>query len=426
MKGDGPPSAPPAENKGTPMMLVGAVVGGLSAYAFHALGGRGLGADAYAPIGVMWTIAFITMAVVYVPMEQWVTREKTQGLNPLAGGRRLLVTVVLVAMALAALAAGLTLPSVTGKVGGHVIQMLVLVGGYGLFRGGMVMLEGMGRFGRVGWMLCAEGILRLSAAGLVLISGGGAVGLGWAMAAAPWVAFLFAFRRGNRSDAPSVAGAVFVQQYVAGSLAAHILVAAAPLVVAYQGATPAQVSVTFIVFVLFRAPVTLMYSLQGRILPPLVRMFTRGEEEPLRKLGSRLLAWSAGLAVLAALFGFLLGPQVVRLLMSSVFVPSALVAALVASGTTMAAGVQLIGQILVAKSRTGRLATAWVVGLSAAALGVWLSPHGPVLSVAIGFWVGEVVALALVGSMSMSRRSRPRLAGSSSGDGPIADAEPDG
>ena len=280
-----------------------------------------------------------------------------------------------------------------------------------------------GRFGRVGWMLCAEGALRLSAAGVVLTTGGGAVGLGWAMAAAPWVAFLFSFWRGNNSDTPSVAGAVFVQQYVVGSLAAHILVAAAPLVVTYLDATPAQVSVTFIVFVLFRAPVTLMYSLQGRILPPLVRMFTRGEEEPLRKLGSRLWALTAGLAVLAGLFGFLLGPQVVRLLMSSVFVPSALVAALVLSGTMMAAGVQLIGQILVAKSRTGRLATAWIVGLLAAALAVWLSPRGPVLTVAIGFWVGEVVALALVGLMSMSRRSLPRPPEASSGDGPDADVE---
>ena len=415
--------APPTEDRGTPMMLVGAVVGGLSAYLFHALGGRGLGADAYAPIGVMWTIAFITVAVVYVPMEQWVTRETTRGLDPLAGGRRLLVTVVLVAMAMAALAAGLTLSSLTGEVGVHVIQMLVLVGGYGFFRVGMGMLEGRGRFGRVGWMLCAEGALRLSAAGVVLTTGGGAVGLGWAMAATPWVAFLFAFWRGNKSDTPSVAGAVFVQQYVAGSLAAHILVAAAPLVVTYIDATPAQVSVTFIVFVLFRAPVTLMYSLQGRILPPLVRMFTRGEEEPLRKLAGRLWVLSAGLAVLAGLFGFLLGPQVVRLLMSSVFVPSALVAALVLSGTMMAAGVQLIGQILVARSRTGRLATAWILGLLAAALVVWLSPHGPVLTVALGFWVGEAIALALVGSMAMSRRSLPGPTPASSGDGRIADVE---
>lgn len=405
------------------MMLTGAVVGGLSAYLFHALGGRGLGADAYAPIGVMWTIAFITVAVVYIPLEQWVTREATRGLNPLSGGRRLLVGVILLAVVSAALATGLTLPSLTAEVGVHVLQMLVLVGGYGFFRIGMGMLEGKGRFGRVGWMLCAEGALRLGAAWVVLNTGGGAIGLGWTMAAAPWVAFLFAFWRGERSTEPSTAGAVFVQQYLVGSLAAHILVAAAPLVVTYMDATPAQVSVTFIVFVLFRAPVTLMYSLQGRVLPPLVRMFTRGEEEPLRKLGKRLWVLSAGLAAMGGLFGYLLGPQVVRWLMSSVFVPSALVASLVLSGTMMAAGVQLIGQILVAGSRTGRLATAWLSGLAAAALGLWLSPHGPVLSVAIGFWVGEAVALALVGSMVMSGRNLPGVAAASSGDGRIAGAE---
>ncbi len=388
---------------GTVMMVVGAVAGGVSAYLFHALGGRGLGAEAYAPIGVMWTGAFITVAVLYLPLEQWVTREVTQTRNPLSGGRRLLLGVVALAMVSAAVATGWTLSSLTERVGTHVIQMLLLMLGYGCFWTGKGMLQGRGRYGRVGWLLCAEGVVRLAAELATLSAGGTAVGLGWAMVAAPWVVFLFGFWRGEEADRPASAGRVFIQQYVLGAFAAHILVAAAPLVVTYMGATAAQVSVVFIVFVLFRAPLTLMYSLQGRILPPLVRMMTRGEDESLRKLGVKLWMWSVGFAVLAGLVGYLVGPQVVELLMGSTFVPSAPVAALVAAGTVTAAGTQLMAQILVAGSRTGRLATAWAVGLAAAGMVVWLAPAGPVMAVAIGFVAGEATALTTVGILALSR-----------------------
>ncbi|MCE2527217.1 MAG: hypothetical protein J4G00_06770 [Actinomycetia bacterium] len=392
-----------APEQGTPMMVAGAMAGGLTAYLFHALGGRGLGADAYAPIGVMWTGAFIIVTVLYLPLEQWVTREVTESRNPLSGGLGLVLVVTGVAVAAAAMSTGWTLPPLTEQVVTHVWQMVLLIVGYGCFWIGKGVLQGRGRYGRVGWMLSAEGLVRLAVLGVVLVTGGGAVGLGWAMVAAPWVVFLFGFWRGRRLDHPSAAGRIFVQHYVVGAAAAHVLVAAAPLAVTYMGGTAAQVSMVFIVFVLFRAPLTLMYSLQGRVLPPLVRMVGRGEGESLRKLGGRLWMGSVGLASLAALLGYLVGPEAVKLLMGSDFVPSSLVTALVAGGTAMAAGVQLLAQILVAGSRTGRLATAWVSGLAAAGLVTWLSPSGPVVAVATGFCAGEAVALLVVGRMVLSR-----------------------
>lgn len=389
--------------RGTVMMVTGAMVGGLSAYLFHALGGRGLGADDYAPIGVMWTGAFIAVAVLYMPLEQWVTRETARRRNPLAGGRRLIVTVAAAAMAGSGLATGLTVSPLTEEAGTHVLQMLVLMGGYGCFWVGKGMLQGKGRYRQVGWLLCAEGLVRLAVQWVVLAAEGGAIGLGWAMAAAPWCVFAFGFWRGGEADVPTSTGAFFVNKYVMGALASHILVAGAPLAVAYMGGGAAAVSLVFIVFVLFRAPLTLMYSLQGRILPPLVRMVGRGEDESLRRLGGRLWTGSVGLALLAGLVGYLVGPGAVRLLMGSDFAPSAVLTALVAAGTAMAAGVQLLAQILVAGSRTGRLATAWAAGLAAAVLVAWLSPWGPVVAVAAGFCSGEAVALLVVGRMVLSR-----------------------
>ncbi len=392
-----------SDERGTPMMVVGALVGGVAAYLFHAWGGRELGPDAFAPIGVMWTVAFITVAVCYLPLEQWVTGEVTRRNRPFAGGRVLLLGVMGTAMAAAGVATGWTLSSLTSRTGTHVVQMLVLILGYGCFWTGKGMLQGRGRYGRVGWMLCVEGLVRLVVEGLALSTGGGAVGLGWAMAASPWVVFIFFFRAGGGWDGSASGGGMFVRRYVLGAAAAHILVAGAPLAVIYMGGTASEVGLVFVVFVLFRPPLTLMYSLQGRLLPPLVRMVGRGEDEPLRRLAARLWVGSVGLALLAAAVGYLAGPGVVRLLMGSEFVTSSAVAALVASGTVTAAGVQLVGQTLVALSRTGSLAAAWAAGLAVAVVVIWLSGWGPTVSAAVGFWVGEITALMVVGKMALSR-----------------------
>ena len=389
--------------RGTPTMVVGALAGGLTAYLFHALGGRGLGPDAFAPIGLMWTGAFITVTILYIPLEQWVTREVTEGRNPMAGGWGLVLSVFVVAILAAAVSMGWALSPLTDEVATHVWQMVVLIVGYGCFWMGKGMLQGRGHYGRVGWMLCMEGAVRLAVLWAVLSAEGRAVGLGWAMAAAPWVVFLFGFWRGRKLQSPASRGLPFVRQYVVGAAAAHLLVAGAPLAVTYLGGTGAQVSLIFIVFVLFRAPLTLMYSLQGRILPPIVRMLGRGEGESLRRLGARLWVGSTALALVAGAVGYLVGPTGVELLMGPAFVPDSAVAALVAAGTVMAAGVQLMAQILVAGSRTGRLATAWAVGLATAGLVTWLSGAGPVLAVAVGFCAGEAMALLVVARMVLSR-----------------------
>lgn len=388
---------------GTPTMVAGALAGGVTAYLFHALGGRGLGPDAFAPIGLMWTGAFITVTVLYIPLEQWVTREVTEGRNPIAGGWVLVTSVVVLAILAAAVSVGWVLSPLTDEVATHVWQMVLLILGYGCFWIGKGVLQGKGQYGRVGWMLCSEGAVRLAVLWVVLSADGRAVDVGWAMTIAPWVVFLFGFWRGQKPGSPASEGLPFVRQYVVGAAAAHLLVAGAPLAVTYLGGTAAQVSLVFIVFVLFRAPLTLMYSLQGRILPPIVRMFGRGESESLRMLGTKLWVGSTVLALVAGSVGYLVGPAVVELLMGSAFMPDAAVTALVAAGTVMAAGVQLMAQILVAGSRTGRLATGWAVGLAAAGLVTWTIGAGPVMAVAVGFCAGEAVALLVVAGMVRSR-----------------------
>src|SRR5690606_11173271 len=72
-------------------------------------------------------------------------------------------------------------------------------------------------------------------------------------------------------------------------------------------------SVVFVTFTLYRAPLTLIYSLQSRILPYLVSMGEEGDESGLRRVALRVLVPGGILTALGALVGWLVGPQVVAL-----------------------------------------------------------------------------------------------------------------
>ena len=44
---------------GTGFMVAGALIGAVGAYLFQVYGGRSLGPEAFAPVGVLWTVFFI-------------------------------------------------------------------------------------------------------------------------------------------------------------------------------------------------------------------------------------------------------------------------------------------------------------------------------------------------------------------------------
>ena len=375
-------------------MMAGAVVGGLLAYAFHAVGGRFLGEAGFAPVGVMWTVAFIVATVLFLPLEQWATRESALKRCPLSA-RGAPAIIVGAAAAAPPLTWWMASP-LTEHAPIHALQMLVLVVGYGAFWVGKGVMQGERRFGSVGWLLCAEGAVRLAVGWVAAAEGWGGVGMGWAMAFAPWVIAAFGVRRRGERP-PALRGGAFLWRYIPGAAASQVLVAGSPLAVALLGGSATQVGLAFMVLILFRAPLTLMYSLQGRLLASFARTLRQGGEGTLRLLGGRLWVISAVSAVAAGVVGYLAGPTVVRLLAGGDFSPTPMVAGLVAAATVAAVGVQLLAQILVAGSRTGTLAVAWVAGLAAGCLAIWLVPGGPVAVAAIGFGTGEAVALLVAG-----------------------------
>ncbi len=391
---------------GTAWMVAGSLIGAVGAYLFQVVGGRALGSVDFAPVSILWTLLFILATVVLVPVEQYVTREASLG-------RRVLrhdLLPIAVAVGLTALAGAgfvaLTLDRLFVSDPVFVLQAGAMLVGYGMLFVGKGILAGHRRFAGVGWILFGESMLRLAAAVVFLLVVASAVSLGWAMVLAPLAALALRFWRVDRSGRAEGGGSNgtaggFLRSYVAGSAASQLLLGGAPLGVAALGGGPAVVSIVFVTFTLFRAPLTLIYALQGRLLPMLVRMVEADDRGGLRRFGAWILGVGSVLTAAGALVGWLVGPAVVELLFSAEFRPEPLVAMFAAAGVVAASAAQVAGQVLVAYARTGRLALAWITGLAVALVVLVVGVGAPAVTVALAFGLGALGAMGMVALLSV-------------------------
>lgn len=380
---------------GTARMIAGSLVGAVLAYLFQVYGTRALGAHAFAPIALLWTSFFIVATVILIPLEQFVTREASRGRRVLTEDR---LTIALVVGGAAMLLGGFTYVTNDALFAGDpvfVVQAVAVTALYGVMQVGKGLLAGHRRFAEYGVLLAWEGIVRLGAAVAFIAFSASAPALGWAMVAAPVGVFLvrpFRYDRETVSGVAPTKASGFLSSYVLGSAASQVLLGAAPIGVGALGGSEALRSVVFTTFLLYRAPLTLIYNLQGRLLSLLVRM---DEKTGLRQGLLKLVGFGLVLVGLAGIVGFFVGPAVVGLLFGSEFRPIATVAALAAAGVIAGSVTQLMGQALVASGSTGQLAGAWVGGLVAGLVTMLLVGGTPDFRVAVGFAVGELVALAL-------------------------------
>lgn len=393
--------------------LVGGIVTGtLLAYVFQLVGGRLLGPEAFAPVSVLWTLMFLTGTVALTPVEQFVAREATAGRRVLTRRSRAIAVVIGSTASVAGLFALLTRDALfDGEPGFVVLAMLTVAATAPLFlaRG---LAIGQRRFDLYGLMLGLEGVGRLVVGGLGLLVVGGPVGLAWGVAVGPALGLLvptLRFERRATRPASERAGA-FLAPYIGASAASQLLLAGAPLAVAALGAGPATISIVFVTFTLFRAPVTIVYLVQGRLLNLLVRLELAGETARIGRIRRTVLLLGLTAIALAGVTGWLLGPEVVTLLYGAPFRPDPLVAALAATGVAGAALSQLLGQLLVATGHTDVLARRWAVGLSVAvavmAAGAVTDLLTPAVTVAAAFAAGELAAAA-----TMARRVPDGAAG---------------
>jgi O-antigen/teichoic acid export membrane protein len=390
---------------GTTFMVAGGLLGALGAYLFQVYGTRNLDPEAFAPISVLWTAFFILATILLVPVEQYVTREVASGRKALPGD----------------LKPAFVLAGVGGLVGGafvwvtlddlffgepiYILQIVLLMFGYSLLFTGKGVLAGRRRFAGVGWVLIVEAAARLVAGVVLLQFVLSATSLGWAMVLGGFSVLLLGWWRHDVGEARATVASPgrFLSGYVGGTASAQVLLAGAPLAVAALGGSPALISILFVTFTLYRAPLTLIFSLQGRILPYLVGLSRDANHVQLGRIARRVVLWGGVLAVLGAGVGWFLGSDVVGLLYGEEYMPTQLVAMLAAGGVMAAAAAQVTSQVLVAEGRTARLTWAWLGGLVTGIVALLLSAGEPDTRVAFGFACGEIAALLLMGVLASRR-----------------------
>jgi O-antigen/teichoic acid export membrane protein len=390
---------------GTTFMVAGGLIGAVGAYLFQVYGARNLDPEAFAPVSVLWTAFFILATILLVPVEQYVTRE-------VASGRKTLPADLKPAFAMAAigglLGGGFVLFTLDDLFSGdpvYGVQIVLLMIGYSLLFVGKGVLAGSRRFAGVGWILIVETVARLLAGIVLLQLLADATSLGWAMVIGGFsvLALLWWRQDKGRVQEPAGPASRFLAGYVGGTASSQVLLGGAPIAVAALGGSPALVSIVFVTFTLYRAPLTLIFALQGRILPYLVGLAREANQRQLVRIARGVVFMGAALAVFGGLVGWLVGPEVVGLLYGDEYMPSDLVAMLAAAGVMAAASAQIASQVLVAEGRTARLSWAWLGGLLVGAIVLVVSSGTPDSRVGWGFASGEVAALGLMAVLAIRR-----------------------
>jgi O-antigen/teichoic acid export membrane protein len=426
-----PPPTPPvapappgllrrARGVGTSTMLLGTLVSAIGAYLFQVVGGRALGADAFAPVSVMWTVLFLGLTIFLIPVEQFVIRRLTLARGrgeALEGSWRVIVAVVAVATVLAI---GFTIVARDGLLegdAGYLPVAAVMFPGHALFILGRGFLAGRRRFVAYGVVVGLDAIGKVAGAVVVAVAGLGPVALSWALVLSPVVVLAVRPFGEAREEIGAVASGNaasdrrFMTGYLIATAASQTVLAAGPLVVGALGATPAAISVFFVTTTLFRGPMSASYNLIARVLPAFTRLAAAGEDDELSHWARRLAIGGAVAAGVTYAAASVLGPVIVEVLYGTEFRPSGTLAGLAAAAVIAGMVGLATTQILVARGATDRMAVVWVVALAAAALAIVVAPGEPDIRVAVGFLTGEAVALlGLTAAALVAPRERHRPA----------------
>ena len=453
--GPGLKHAPDGERygRGAAILSVGIGVTGLVTYAYFSLASYALSPADYGGITLLWSAVFITVAVLYRPVEQLLSRTiADREARGLAGSKPMRVAAT-IQLTLGVLFAGLALalrePLQDDLLGGSATLywvLLVSVIAYAASYFARGFLAGHGRFGLYGALVLAESISRCLFALAVVVglaSGQATVALG--IAAAPIVSLAvvpWALGRRLRRDEGArarAADAVALEATEAaepraegtspdaeftlahgGGFAAAVLVVmiaeqtfinAGPLLIkATEGAEGAALAgFAFNVLLVARAPLQLFQAVQTSILPHLTRLRAGGEADPFRRSINLTLAAIAAFAALVALVMLALGPALMGLFFGGNFEYARGGLVLVAVGMGLYLAAATLNQAALARAQARAAALCW----SAAAavfvgflLGVRFDDR--VLQVEIAFVGGAALLCLLLGGLyRCGERSRP-------------------
>ena len=455
---DGPEGVP--YGRGAAILSVGIGVTGLVTYAYFSLASHALSPAAYGGITLLWSAVFITVAVLYRPVEQLLSRTiADREARGLAGTRPMRVAAT-IQLALGILFAGLALtlrePLQDDLLGGSatlywVLLVSVLAYAASYFARGF--LAGHGRFGLYGALVLAESVSRCLfalAVAVGLLAGQATVALGIAaapivsLAVVPWAlgrrlrAGAAAAPAGMDEDARAgaasaleaaeaaepraegttpeaeftlVHGGGFASAVLVVMVAEQTFINAGPLLIkATEGAEGAALAgFAFNVLLVARAPLQLFQAVQTSILPHLTRLRAGGESDPFRRSINLTLAAIAAFAALVALVMLAVGPALMELFFGGDFDYARGGLVLVAVGMGLYLAAATLNQAALARAQARAAALCWSAAAAAfVAFLVGVRFDDRVLQVEIAFVGGAALLCLLLGVLyRRGERSRP-------------------
>jgi O-antigen/teichoic acid export membrane protein len=408
---------------GTSTMMFGTLIAGLATYAWQAGGTRTLGKTAFAPVANTWTVYFLIVTILLVPIEQFATRTVAAGRNGdvrLARALRVLGLVLVTASLAVGLACYLLRASLFDGSGEYALVACAIVlslGQLAICRG---ILVGKRKFAAYGWVTGLDSTIRLAIGLPVVLLSSSPLAFVWTIPLSSLVALGW-LREWPRIGKARAAGDIdalheieggapvgrFLATTVGGTSAAQLLLAGGPLLLALLGASESAVTVLFVTQTACRAAFLMATPAAARSLPPLTRLAVRSDYRRLGNIALGLLASAIVLAVVVGAASTIVTPPLIAALFGSGVRPDKLVAATMAAGTILAISNMGLNQILVAVARTHRITIAWWVAVAAAMCWVLLGPGDPLQTVSVGFVIGELVALvALALASNIGLRSQ--------------------
>jgi O-antigen/teichoic acid export membrane protein len=388
-----------SRSRGATALALGSAVSGLLAYVFFALVTRALGAEAAAPVAVLWTYWSFAAAALTFPLQHWTVRAVVA-----AGGegpvRRAMPPIAALTLAIAVLAGAVTWiarDTLFHRDGWSfpLLVVAVTIGSafLGIVRG---MLTVRDRLAAVGLILIAENAVRCVLAA-VLIAGDVTASryYGLALAAGQLVGFgwpsVLRLGRTGPTDQPWLA---FLAGASGGQVISQTVLTGGPVALALLGGTPAQVTGLFVALALFRAPYTLALGAVSPATGVLTRWVVAEQHAAIRRVLAAIVAATALGAGLAAAVGWFAGPALLRLVFGASIDVSAVVCLLTAVGSALSIGTLLLSLVAMAHDRSHTTLRSWLVAALAAAATIVVGPGGPLTTVTVAFLVAQLVAFA--------------------------------
>jgi O-antigen/teichoic acid export membrane protein len=382
--------------RGAAILSVGIGVTGLITFAYFSLASYSLPANEYGHITLLWSAVFITVSVLYRPVEQLLSRTiADRDARGIEGHEHLRVAATIqlaLGLLFAVVALALRGPLQDDLFGGSstlywILIVAVLAYAASYFARGF--LAGHHRFGLYGGLVLMEASSRCLFALAVAVGiaeGQDAVALG--VAAAPIVSLAvvpWALGRRLRAAAPVEAladepadpeaearaepeftlahGTGFAVAVLLIMLSEQTFLNAGPLLVEAGdgGSGAALAGFTFNVLLIARAPLQLFQAIQTSILPHLTRLRAGGESDPFRRSVNLTLIAIAAFAGCVALVMLVAGPLVMDLVFGGDFEYERGGLVLVAIGMGLYLAAATLNQALLAHGQAPQAAAGWVV-----------------------------------------------------------------